>query len=591
MPRITALHPTVFIVTGVHSTPSLLKSHSWHPVPTILSSTVCRSDGCTSFGENQAIHGGLGQFEAKYLMMLALANAGSTRHALEQYRKLELQPDELNEDWLALEGRLLKDMAIQSLPESRTLFLSSAAAYQHSHERTGGYFSAVNAATMYALGGEKPRSIALAREVLSMVGAISPRDDRDHFYLLATEAEASLLLGDLRRCEECLRAANRLLPDDLNSRSRTRSQLKLVCRLLAIKEKPYRLLSMPPVIYVDTDTQDSQRKVSSPLMDQLGDVSPLIFLGLLAPAQLIDAEHCIERGARLFAVIPGARGDEIGRWHRSYGSAWAGRFARCLEQAHEVSVARGFLPGETEFCLSYIANMSLGLSRLTAKRLGGDWHAVRASDGRSTASGDWALGEELNPTESDRHSIDSTARPPNRRYVGLIFADFLGFQRLNDAELPKFSNEVMGAAAKLLAKHQKKILFRHTWGDAIHVVTEDASTAADIVSEMNDYISGPLHACGGQLAELEIRLAAHYAPVFVGHDPIEDVLTYYGTQLSCTARIEPVTPPGMVYVTEAFAARLALETPERFAIDYAGEVELAKRFGKYRLFSLRKNNR
>ncbi len=76
IPRVTALQPTVLIVTGDHSTPSLLKSHSWHPVPTILSSAVCRTDRCTAFGENEAIQGGLGQFEAKYLMMLALANAG-----------------------------------------------------------------------------------------------------------------------------------------------------------------------------------------------------------------------------------------------------------------------------------------------------------------------------------------------------------------------------------------------------------------------------------------------------------------------------------------------------------------------------------
>jgi 2,3-bisphosphoglycerate-independent phosphoglycerate mutase len=45
-------------------------------VPTVLVSNVCRTDGATSFGENEAIHGGLGQFEAKYLMPLALANAG-----------------------------------------------------------------------------------------------------------------------------------------------------------------------------------------------------------------------------------------------------------------------------------------------------------------------------------------------------------------------------------------------------------------------------------------------------------------------------------------------------------------------------------
>jgi 2,3-bisphosphoglycerate-independent phosphoglycerate mutase len=76
IPRIMAQKPTVLIVTGDHSTPSYLKSHSWHPVPTLLVSDCCRPDGHTTFGEHTAVRGGLGQFEAKYLMSLALANAG-----------------------------------------------------------------------------------------------------------------------------------------------------------------------------------------------------------------------------------------------------------------------------------------------------------------------------------------------------------------------------------------------------------------------------------------------------------------------------------------------------------------------------------
>jgi 2,3-bisphosphoglycerate-independent phosphoglycerate mutase len=75
VPRISALKPDVLIVTGDHSTPSMLASHSWHPVPTLLSAKFCRTDGCEKFGESECLRGGLGQFEAKYLMMLALANA------------------------------------------------------------------------------------------------------------------------------------------------------------------------------------------------------------------------------------------------------------------------------------------------------------------------------------------------------------------------------------------------------------------------------------------------------------------------------------------------------------------------------------
>jgi 2,3-bisphosphoglycerate-independent phosphoglycerate mutase len=76
IPAIRALGPTVLIVTGDHSTPASLKSHSWHPVPTILHSDCCRPDACTTFGESACLQGGLGQFQAQYLMGMAMANAG-----------------------------------------------------------------------------------------------------------------------------------------------------------------------------------------------------------------------------------------------------------------------------------------------------------------------------------------------------------------------------------------------------------------------------------------------------------------------------------------------------------------------------------
>mgnify|MGYP000317720775 CR=1 FL=1 len=95
--------------------------------------------------------------------------------------------------------------------------------------------------------------------------------------------------------------------------------------------------------------------------------------------------------------------------------------------------------------------------------------------------------------------------------------------------------------------------------------------------------------CGGGINQPLYDATAVTA--FAGIDPVEKGPSYYGSQLSFTARIEPVTPPGMIFVTEAFAARLALEVPERFACEYAGEVELAKHFGKYRLFSLQSSER
>ncbi len=76
VPRIVELKPDVLIVTGDHSTPSKLCSHTWHPIPILLAADACRPDEVDRFGESSCLRGGLGQFKAKYLLTLALAHAG-----------------------------------------------------------------------------------------------------------------------------------------------------------------------------------------------------------------------------------------------------------------------------------------------------------------------------------------------------------------------------------------------------------------------------------------------------------------------------------------------------------------------------------
>ncbi len=76
LPILLNLKPDVLIVTGDHSTPAGLKSHSWHPVPTLLwSPGTTRRDECQCFGETEAIKGALGHFPATDLMPMALAHA------------------------------------------------------------------------------------------------------------------------------------------------------------------------------------------------------------------------------------------------------------------------------------------------------------------------------------------------------------------------------------------------------------------------------------------------------------------------------------------------------------------------------------
>jgi 2,3-bisphosphoglycerate-independent phosphoglycerate mutase len=76
LPILTGLNPDVMIVTGDHSTPATYKSHSWHPVPTLLwAPKTHMTDRAQSYGERECMGGALGQFQAADLMPLALAHA------------------------------------------------------------------------------------------------------------------------------------------------------------------------------------------------------------------------------------------------------------------------------------------------------------------------------------------------------------------------------------------------------------------------------------------------------------------------------------------------------------------------------------
>ncbi|MFO8052546.1 MAG: 2,3-bisphosphoglycerate-independent phosphoglycerate mutase [Candidatus Omnitrophota bacterium] len=76
IPRILKLNPDVILVTGDHSTPFSLASHSWHPVPTLLWSKNARTDRVEKFGERDCLRGALGpRIPAVDLVPLALANA------------------------------------------------------------------------------------------------------------------------------------------------------------------------------------------------------------------------------------------------------------------------------------------------------------------------------------------------------------------------------------------------------------------------------------------------------------------------------------------------------------------------------------
>jgi 2,3-bisphosphoglycerate-independent phosphoglycerate mutase len=73
--QLRELNPEVLVVTGDHSTPAFLKSHSWHPVPVLLWSKYARADRVSQFGEQFCRDGNIGRMPMKNIILMALANA------------------------------------------------------------------------------------------------------------------------------------------------------------------------------------------------------------------------------------------------------------------------------------------------------------------------------------------------------------------------------------------------------------------------------------------------------------------------------------------------------------------------------------
>ena len=76
LPTLMRAKPDVLVITGDHSTPAVLKSHSWHPVPALLwAPGTVLPDGSRSFGERACQVGGLGRLPMRHLLPIALAHA------------------------------------------------------------------------------------------------------------------------------------------------------------------------------------------------------------------------------------------------------------------------------------------------------------------------------------------------------------------------------------------------------------------------------------------------------------------------------------------------------------------------------------
>jgi class 3 adenylate cyclase len=313
------------------------------------------------------------------------------------------------------------------------------------------------------------------------------------------------------------------------------------------------------------------------------------------------AEAILARGGELHAVMPFAEEDFLRTSVRVGGAEWEERYIRARDLASSVTFATQIQHEDDDELFAYCSKLVMGLARLRAEIMQTDAFQLAVWDGNApggvagTAAdcAEWARqgGEtRIVSIPKDRPPLDSAVtikgkNSPRWALRSMLFADFAGFSRLEEDRLPRFLEVVMGRIAAVLDRHGDAVLTRNSWGDAVYAVITTPVHAAQIALEIQAELDPKLLQEIGLPAEDGMRISLHHGPIFEHFDAVQGSRTFYGTEVTVAARIEPRVPVGAIYTTQPFAA--IIESDEnQLNFEYVGKMDLAKNYGERILYRL-----
>lgn len=545
-----------------------------------------------------------------YSATLALARAGATDQAERRYASADLRrrardaPAVLKTDILALEARLKKDRAWRAPQRERQrAFHVASRAYEAVFEETGLSFPGVNAATLAFLSKDTARARTLAQASAAALERETAGREVSYFDL-ATRAEVAILLLQYDVAKEALTQIARMRLGDPAARSTTRKQLRSLCRAAGIDEALLQSIAAELVIHytghIFHDTTDEMELAAKIRRSFSAHEVGYAYGSLAAGSDILCAEALLERGAVLHVVLPFELNEFRNLSVTHYGDSWGPRFDSVISRAAAVHYATedAFLGDEVLF--HYTSRFAMGLALLQAQMLDGDAAQFVLRDDNDKSSGtvglDMAAWVKTGKPCIEIHLERTVNRPTRqgpqpvgalaRENRALLFGDVHGFSKLREHQLPVFVKLVLGGFATVLDRFSAFIEYRNTWGDGLYLVLSDAVASAECAIALQDTMGSLDFERAGLPLDMGLRIGVHFGPVYAMDDPVLMRKGFMGAHVSRTARIEPVTPEGSVYVTEALAAEMVLRVDSRFCCEYVGEIEAAKGYGRFRMYSL-----
>ncbi|MBV9126583.1 MAG: adenylate/guanylate cyclase domain-containing protein [Verrucomicrobia bacterium] len=556
---------------------------------------------------------------------LALARSGSPQKANSVLRQLQASGHR-DEETLGLLARTHKDLwQLATEPAEKHAELRRCfELYREAYELTHGYYPGINAAAMGLLLSETKIARQLAREVLAIcaTGDCASED----YWTEATRGEAALISGDLATAAEHYGRAGQLGRGRFADLSSTRRQARLLCdHLLHAPSRFDACFGIPNVVafsghMIDAPDRAAPRfpaaaeaRVRAELDARLAALDAGFgFCAAACGADLLFIEAMLARGAEVHVVLPLAR-DAFRRASLENGAPgdWGARYESALQAATSVTYVGKEAAPENAMVFEFGNRMIAGLARIKARTLDTRVFPLAVWDGRA---GDGEGGTdafvrlwqarsiqveliEPNPEAAISSGNPTMNNPPPAADApafpqvikAMLFADVAGYGKLTDETIPHFVTHFLGRTAGLIARHPDAPLLKNTWGDAFYFVFDTVAAAGRFSLDLRDLIDATPWSELGLPNGLRIRIGLHAGPVFAIVDPIIAQQTFTGFHVSRTARIEPITEEGQIYVSQAFAALAEAEGATRdFVCDYVGQKTLPKKSGVFPFYLLRR---
>jgi len=510
------------------------------------------------------------------------------------------------------------------------------------------WYTGINAAAVAVLQEDLARARRIAGEVKELcVGALAAASAADNapaagdYWLEATLGEAALILGEDAESAAHYQRAAMLGAGRYGNLASTRRQAELLAaRLPGRSAWLSAVLKIPPLVMYTGHMVDHPERahprfpieiepaVAAAIRERLAILRPMAAYGSAAcGSDILCLEAMRELGGETHIVLPFPAAE----FHRVSvdfaAGGWRDRFERVLAAATSVTVTSEHRARGSEATFEYANFVLTGIARLRSQVLQTDLRGLAIWDDQPRGGGGGAASlvglwqsqqietshvrlDELRGTQAASAAaaaapaaaaptrtpaavsplVESELRgelPPagfTHEIRAMLFADAVGFSGLSEDQTPNFITQFLGAVADLSARMAQPPEHVETTGDGLYMVFKDVRGAGHYALALNQLVTGTDWATRGLPGGLNIRIALHCGPVYCGRNPITGAPLYTGPHTSRAARIEPVTPPGQVYASSAFASVAAALGVEGLSLQYVGRIPLAKSYGMLGLY-------